>query len=172
MIEIRVADTEETADEDGEAPKKKGLLMPLVIGLVLAIAGGAGGFFVMSSGMLGGEEPEVTEAEAEPKRIPPIEDIAFVPLDPLTIDLGKSEVGQLLRFRAEVEVFAEYKADVEVLAPRLIDVMNSYLRAIDPKELEDPAALLRLRIQLLRRMQLVAGDGRVRDLLIMEFVLN
>ena len=167
-----MADTEQTLDDDGEAPKKKGLMMPLLIGLVLALAGGAGGFFVMSSGLLGGEDPVATEAEAEPRRVPPIEDIAFVPLDPMTIDLGKSEVGQLLRFRAEVEVYAEYKADVEVLVPRLMDVMNSYLRAIDPKELEDPSALLRLRIQLLRRMQLVAGDGRVRDLLIMEFVLN
>jgi len=32
--------------------------------------------------------------------------------------------------------------------------------------------LLRLRSQMLRRVQVVTGEGRVRDLLIMEFVLN
>jgi flagellar FliL protein len=50
--------------------------------------------------------------------------------------------------------------------------MNGYLRAIDPAELDEPATLLRIRAQLLRRIQLVTGDGRVRDLLVTEFVLN
>ena len=39
-------------------------------------------------------------------------------------------------------------------------------------ELEDPAALVRLRAQILRRLQIVTGEGRVRDLLVTEFVLN
>ena len=164
--------TEEPNDEDAEAPKKKGMLLPLLIGLVLALVGGAGGFFAVSSGLLGGDTAEVAAVAQEPLDLPSIDNIAFVQLDPMTIDLGQSEVGQLLRFRAEVEVFAEYQADVEAISPRLVDVMNSYLRAIDPKELEAQSALLRLRAQLLRRLQLVAGEGRVRDLLIMEFVLN
>ena len=33
-------------------------------------------------------------------------------------------------------------------------------------------ALIRLRAQMLRRIQVVSGEGRVRDLLITEFVLN
>ena len=32
--------------------------------------------------------------------------------------------------------------------------------------------LVRLRAQMLRRVQMVTGEGRVRDLLITEFVLN
>jgi flagellar FliL protein len=56
--------------------------------------------------------------------------------------------------------------------PRIVDVMNSYLRAIDPAEFDDSAALVRMRVQLLRRIQIVTGDGRVRDLLVTEFVLN
>jgi flagellar FliL protein len=39
-------------------------------------------------------------------------------------------------------------------------------------ELQDPSTLVRIRAHLLRRIQLVAGDGRVRDLLVTEFVLN
>ena len=56
--------------------------------------------------------------------------------------------------------------------PRIVDVMNGYLRALDAAELENPAALVRLRAQMLRRIQIVTGEGRVRDLLITEFVLN
>ena len=59
-----------------------------------------------------------------------------------------------------------------LLLPRIVDVMNGYLRALDAAELENPAALVRLRAQMLRRIQIVTGEGRVRDLLITEFVLN
>ncbi len=51
-------------------------------------------------------------------------------------------------------------------------MLNSYLRAVEVRQLEDPSALLRLRAQMLRRVQIVTGEGRVRDLLISEFVLN
>jgi len=51
-------------------------------------------------------------------------------------------------------------------------VINTYLRAIDPSDLEDPTALLRLRAQLLRRLQMVAGEDLVNDFLITEFILN
>ena len=49
---------------------------------------------------------------------------------------------------------------------------NSYLRALELRDLEDPSALTRLRAQMLRRVQVVAGPERVNDLLVMEFVLN
>jgi flagellar FliL protein len=63
-------------------------------------------------------------------------------------------------------------AEVTLLLPRILDVLNSYLRAIDVAEIEDSAALVRIRAQLLRRIQIVTGEGRVRDLLVTEFVLN
>ena len=56
--------------------------------------------------------------------------------------------------------------------PRVIDVLNSYLRALEIGDIADAAALVRLRAQMLRRIQIVTGAGRVNDLLIMEFVLN
>jgi len=46
------------------------------------------------------------------------------------------------------------------------------LRAVDVHDLENRNALIRLRSQMLRRIQLVIGQEQVRDLLIMEFVLN
>jgi len=58
------------------------------------------------------------------------------------------------------------------LLPRVLDVLNSYLRVIDMQELNDPRALVRLRAQLLRRVQIVTGDVLVRDLLVTEFVVN
>ena len=49
---------------------------------------------------------------------------------------------------------------------------DGYLRALQTSDVENPSALARLRAQMLRRVQIVTGQGRVNDLLIMEFVIN
>ena len=71
-----------------------------------------------------------------------------------------------------MEVKGGSEEEVTLLLPRVLDVLNGYLRAVDVRELESPSALIKLRAQMLRRVQLVTGEGQVRDLLIMEFVLN
>jgi flagellar FliL protein len=158
------------AEPVGEnAPKKKSKL-PLIIGLVLMLALGGGGFFAVYSGMiLGSHEETLVEAQGDtPVAIP---EIAFVALDPLVISLSGTSARHL-RFSAQLEVAKAYVADIELLKPRVMDVLNGYLRAVDMTSLEDPSALIRLRAQMLRRVQIVTGEGRVRDLLVIEFVLN
>ena len=51
-------------------------------------------------------------------------------------------------------------------------MLNGYLRAVDVEDIEDPSSLVRLRAQMLRRIQIVVGQDAVSDLLIIEFVLN
>ena len=181
-----------------EAPVKSGK-KPLILGLVLAMVGGGGGFYAASSGLIplgsgagggSGMEKEVqsngtdamstdsngmnTQSRAGMREEMPmaIGDIAYVEVDPITISLNASQSVRHLRFRAQLEVNAEFEDDVMALVPRVMDVMNSYLRALELSDLTGPLALARLRAQILRRVQVVTGTGRVRDLLIMEFVLN
>jgi flagellar FliL protein len=71
-----------------------------------------------------------------------------------------------------LEVPKSYQEDVTKVLPRVVDVLNSYLSALEIEDLEDRAALTRLRAQMLRRVQIVTGQGRVNDFLIMEFVLT
>ncbi len=172
-----MAETNKTSEEGAEtAPKKKSKL-PLFLGLVLALVGGGSGFYAVQSGMfLGGE----SQGETTPTRdnshvggaVKALPDIAFVAIDPLVISLGLGAASQHLRFRAQLEVPSKYKSDVETLLPRVVDVLNSYLRALEVEDLADAAALVRLRAQMLRRVQIVTGPSRINDLLIMEFVLN
>jgi flagellar FliL protein len=153
-----------------EPPAAKSSKMPLIIGLVLAIGGGAGGFFAAYKGIIPFGESDHQAAEESPKTGSP--DVAFVPIEPLTISLPQHSSNKHLRFRAELEVAKEYASEVALISPRIVDVMNSYLRALEVADLEDPAALTRLRAQIFRRVQTVAGPGRIKDVLIMEFVLN
>ena len=161
-----MADAEAAPDA---APKKKSK-MPLVIGLVLALTLGGGGFYAVFSGMiLAPAEMPMAEGEGGGEALP---DIAFVALEPLVISLGAAADSRHLRFTAQLEVEGSHAAEVTLLTPRILDVLNSYLRAVNVAELEDPSALVRIRAQMLRRIQIVTGEGRVRDLLIIEFVLN
>lgn len=156
------------ADVAEAQPKKNGKA-PLLVGMILAIVGGGAGFFAVQSGMLSGDDKE---AEAAEKVDPPKTDFAFVAIDPLVISLPSANGRDHLRFAAQLEVAPQYSAEVEAIKPRIIDVLNGYLRAVELAELEDPSTLMRMRSQMLRRVQVVAGEGRIRDLLIMEFVLS
>jgi flagellar protein FliL len=162
---MQVATAETTLNE---APKKRSK-KPLLIGLVLALLLGGGGFYATFSGMILGHAEDEHAAEVMPG---PLQGIAFVPLETMVISLGPDSGSAHLRFTAQVEVVDSATTDVTLLTPRILDVLNSYLRAIDTKSIEDPSAMGKLRAQMLRRIQIVTGEGRVRDLLITEFVLN
>lgn len=149
-----------------ETPKKKSLL-PLLLGLVLMLGLGGGAFYVVYSGLLFGPK-EVGTAEQRKDMQP---QTTFVALDPMVVSLGESGARHL-RFAAQLEVAPGRAAEAEQLKPRVMDVLNGYLRAVDITQLEDRSALIRLRAQMLRRIQIVTGDGLVRDLLIIEFVMN
>lgn len=154
-------------EEPEELPKKGGK-KGLIIGLALFLVLGAGGFFAAYSGMLPGTGgPEYVADKPEEKKEKP----SFVAIDPMVISLGRGARNHL-RFNAQLEVDPEKKDDVVNAMPRILDVLNGYLRAVELAELEDPAALIRLRAQMLRRVQLVTGKGYVRDLLITEFVFT
>ena len=150
------------------APKKKSAL-PLILGLVLFLVLGGGGFYAVYSGLI---LAPAAQQPANSGKMSETPDIAFVPLEPVTITLGEVAANIHLRFAAQLEVNSARKDEVTLLIPRILDVLNGYLRAVEVSELGDPNALVRLRSQMLRRIQIVTGEGRVRDLLVTEFVLN
>ncbi|WP_397541793.1 flagellar basal body-associated FliL family protein [Roseovarius salis] len=158
---------------DETRPRKRSRL-PLLAGLLLAMTGGGAGFYAVYSGSV--PVPAILSKSSEPQgprgkpgADPP--DVAFVPVEPLVISLNDGR-GTHLRFRAQLEVEPDQRGEVEHLMPRIVDVLNGYLRAVDVSDLRNNASLVRLRAQMLRRVQVVAGRDRVGDLLVMEFVMN
>ncbi|WP_344843552.1 flagellar basal body-associated FliL family protein [Celeribacter arenosi] len=165
--------SEDTSSED-PAPKKKSKL-PMLLGLVLMLALGGGGFFAVYSGLiLGSDDSHASESDGHdemPSIAAPV--VAFVPIEPLIINvIDTSGRGHHLRFHAQLEVTPSTEDTVISLMPRIVDVLNGYLRAVEVSTLENPSALINLRAQILRRLQIVAGADRVKDVLIMEFVIN
>ena len=161
--------TDATAEADGV--DKKASKMPLILGVIAALIGAGGGFFAVFSGMLLAPPPpeETQEAIVE---IAPLPDVAYVPIEPMVVSIGPLANQHHLRFHAQLEVPKQYRAEVEAVLPRIVDIINGYLRAVELEDLEDNLALHRFRSHLLQRIAIVAGRGRVNDLLFMEFVLN
>jgi flagellar FliL protein len=193
---------------DTAPPPRKASKLPLLLGIVLGLAGGGGGFMATRMGLFGASGGDVAGAEHAAEEESHVAEGAhggttdhaaddapaaegdhaeeggdaghggetkgasFVPLDPLIVNVDSPEGGRYLRFVAQVEAAPGKAVEVEANKPRFADVLNGYLRAVDIADLENPRALDLLRGQMLRRLQTVAGEGAIRDLLIVEFVLN
>lgn len=166
-----MSDTTEIDEEPEAAPKKSGG-KGMIVALVGALVAGGGGFFAtytgMLDGLLGGGSDDGREMDAAMSEAP----FMFVPLEPLIISLGPRAKAKMLKFTAQLEVAPEYVESVTAMIPRIQDVLNTFLRAVDEKELQNPGALTLLRAQMLRRIQIVIGEDQVRDLLIVEFILS
>lgn len=161
-----MAETLEKPTDELQKPTGKKRFLPILIGLVGAAVLGGGSFYAVQSGLILGPEEQ-----ARPVAMDPV-DYAFVPIEQMTISVLPGAGAKHLRFSAQIEVSMTSVAEVERLRPRLLDMMNMYLRAVAPQDLVDPAALVRLRAQLLRRARMIVGDDQVRDILITEFVLS
>jgi flagellar FliL protein len=123
-----------------------------------------------------GAETETAHAGAEPVVATaggalPLDGV-YVPLKPILVTVGGRGEARHLQFAAELEVAPGAAAEVEAAMPRTVDVLTTYLRAVSPTDIQDPAAMLRMRAQMLRRVQVVMGEGKVRDLLVAEFVMR
>lgn len=163
------------------APKKKSKAM--LFALIGAVLLGGGAFYGVYSGLVPlpfGSDPVVEQANLEESENTPdhrtgVFDpalIAFVPLEEMVISLGPEAQAKHLKVRVSIEVRPEASDSVEALTPRIVDVLNTFLRAVDERDFELPRSMLKIRAQMLRRVQLVTPRGAVRDVLIQEFVLN
>lgn len=149
--------------------RRTGFLAVAVASLAL---GGAAGFHAVRTGIV--EVPSLfagygaeAHGELDAWTAP-----SFVLLSPITVSLGPEARARHLRVALQLEVAPGAERAVADVAPRVLDVLNTFLRAVDEREFEIPRAMARLRAQMLRRVQLVAPPGTVHDVLIQEFVLN
>lgn len=168
-------------DMPADSPPK-GSKLPLILGVLLALLGGGAGFYAVTAGLLPlGRDADAADAHGgdgaaapPPSRhdVSPLADVAFVELPTLVVSLGPTAAAGHLRFTAALEVPRAAEAEVRGVEPRIVDAMNGYLRALEPADFEDRAALMLVRSHLMRRIELVIGQERLRDLLVLEFVLD
>lgn len=156
------------SEQDGKKGRK-GFLIAAILSLA---AGGGGAFYAVHSGVIPLPAALTGLAGAERTALDDWAAPSFVALEPLTVSLGPEARARHLRVAVQLEVAVGAEKAVGDVVPRVVDVLNTFLRAVDEREFEMPRAMARLRVQMLRRVQLVAPPGAVHDVLIQEFVLS
>lgn len=163
---------EETVEQEAEKKPKglKGVLFPVIS----AVASGAAVAAVIAFAPIPNDKCVVADAEPvhENSLMKSYKEVEFVNLEPLVVTLGPNATSEYLKISISIETSHDKAKAAEHLKPRFRDVLNTYLRAVDEHDLAEPAAMTRLRAQMLRRLQVVASPDIVSDLLITDFVLN
>jgi flagellar FliL protein len=162
--------------------KKKLILIALPVLLLLI---GAGVFF---SGVLGKKEEHPTEAgEAGHEAVAEGEhgeeagkdakaDPIFFELPDVIVNIrgkGKAKATNFLKMKINLELGnPESVPLVEKRLPRIVDQMQTYLRELRVEDLEGSEGMLRLREELLKRIQATADGADVKDVLFAEMILQ
>ncbi len=151
-----------------DGAKKPGKLKKIIVMLVLLIALGGGAGFAAYSGLI----PLPFFHADDKASMPDLETTVFVPLPKITIPLGENAKARYLSAQFSIETEKPYTKRIETLQPRLMDMFNTYLRAVEEKQLLEPSRFQSLQAQMLRRARLVAGEDAVKNILVQEFILQ
>jgi len=186
---------------EGEAPAKKKppiLIIAIAAGVLVLGGGGAAAFFLMKPkpaaehGEKGAEEHGKKKEKKEKKKegeegakpaeggagAPVIKEgpdgVVFYTLPDIVVNMqtadGKST---FLKLKLTFELPDEETAEVLTPnLPRLQDMFQTFLRELRPEDLNGSQGTYQLRVELLRRVNLVAAPSKVNAVLIEEMLIN
>lgn len=166
------------AAAEGDAPKqsfiKKLLGNKLIlfggVGVILLLAIGGGAYFFLFAGEE--EHPAGEAAEHELPVTPP--HIAFYDMPDIIVNIqGQDSNPAYLKLSVSLELEnEEEKAGIQALQPRIVDQFQAYLREMRMDDLKGSAGVVRLKEELLRRINASAAPYRVRDVLLKQMIVQ
>jgi flagellar FliL protein len=183
-----MAEASSTAEAQSVAAgKKKGgkKLILLVLLLLLLIGGGGAAFMFVPAvhdkitGLIGGGAPSAKK-EAEAIEEKPY----FVEIPEITVTMPNAGRARQLRIKIALELAKhpgaeggkEEKKDSatnpDVLSPRVYDGLVLYLRTLRDAEVDGALSIDRMRGDLQRRLDLLLGDGVLKDVLITSLIIG
>lgn len=157
------------AEAPHDAPPKKSSKILILLSFTLSLGLAGGSYWAVTH--LGIFHSE-SHTDAKNEHINLGGTPAFVPIDAIVVSLEHEHKTHHLRFKAELDVPEAAEDDVIALMPRIVDVLNTFLRALSLEDIKHPSALTKIRSQMLRRVKIVLGEHQVNDILVMEFVIN
>ncbi|HEX4533928.1 MAG TPA: flagellar basal body-associated FliL family protein [Rhizomicrobium sp.] len=172
--------SEGEAAEGGAAPKQgfiKKLLgnkkMLMIFGggtLALLLALGAGAYFFLFSAAP--PPPPKTPQIAALPALPP--QVAFYEMPDIVVNIQSADsTPAFLKLSVSLELdTAAEKPGLQALMPRIVDQFQAYLRELRIDDLKGSAGVLRLKEELLRRINDAAAPYRVKDVLLKQMIVQ
>ena len=179
--EKQAADVEEPEEgaEGGQpaAPKQgfvknllgnKKLLMIAGGGVLVLLLGiGAGLYFFVFSGSGESEQAKIAAGPQFPVTPP---QVAYYDVPDLIVNIQAADGSPAyLKLSLALELYSgDEKAGLQALMPRIVDQFQGYLRELRVDDIKGSAGIMRLKEELLRRINIAAAPYRVRDVLLTE----
>jgi flagellar protein FliL len=141
--------------------------------LLLVALGGGGAWYFLKSG-----EAETTAdgKPAEPAQITrlPSENTSFYELPDIIVNIQAPDGSPAyLKLAVSLEVDQpDAKALIEPVLPRVIDQFQTYLRELRVEDIRGSAGVMRLKEELLRRVNFALAPLPVRDVLLKEMIVQ
>lgn len=184
--------------EEGEAPaKKKPKLMMLVIAGVAALAvlggGGAGAYFMFLKPKPAGEHGETAKKDEKKKKkdgghagkdgkaepgAPTVKEgpdgVVFYTLPDIVVNMQTADGRPtFLKLKLTLELPNHEMADeLTPDMPRMNDMFQTFLREMRPEDLSGSQGSYQLRMEILRRVNLLVAPQKVNAVLIEEMLIN
>ncbi|PCJ71790.1 MAG: flagellar basal body protein FliL [Rhodobiaceae bacterium] len=166
-------DFDDSTGDGEEAPTKKlsGKVMVLFIALpaIVVIGGIVGALFAFD--VFGGGEGDMEMVEVvEEERVPPV----FFDMPEILVNMSTNGgPSRYLKMRVALEVPDEdVIAEIELVMPRVVDSFQVYLRELRPEDMEGSASIVRMKEELLRRVNLAVEPIHINDVLFKEVVVQ
>lgn len=166
---------EDGGDAEGEGASKgrfskKMLMIAGGGGAVVLLLLGAGVYFMFFAGS-GEPKPKMIGNVVLPV-VPP--QVVFYDMPDLVVNIQSADpTPAYLKLSLALELAApEEKPGIQVLMPRIIDQFQSYLRELRIDDLHGSAGVMRVKEELLRRVNAAAAPYPVRDVLLKEMIVQ
>jgi flagellar FliL protein len=162
---------------EGEAGSKKGLrkfltrkiLMIAVPALILVLGGGGAGAYFL---LLKPHDASGAKLADAPPLTPP--QVAFSDVPDILVNIQSNDgTPAYLKLSLSLEMDNDLeKTGMTALMPRLVDQFQSYLRELRIDDLKGSEGVLRLKEELLRRVNTAAAPYKVRDVLLKQMIVQ
>lgn len=140
--------------------------------LVLVLGGGAGAYLFLSGGKDDAARHDKI-AHAEPAPIVPPK-VAFYDMPDVVVNI-QSQDGSPAYLKLSVALELQSADEVpglKALMPRVVDQFQGYLRELRVDDLRGSQSVMRLKEELLRRVNAAAAPYRVHDVLLKEMIVQ
>jgi flagellar FliL protein len=147
--------------------RKKLLIIGAPVLLLLLGGAGAGAYFLVF------KKAEVKQAKAEETPLTP-PTVAYSDIEKLTVNIqGASDTPAYLQLSVSLELEnEEQKKAIDSLMPRVRDQFQAYLRELRIEDTQGSAGVLRVKEELLRRVNVAAAPYHVRDVLLKDMLIQ
>jgi flagellar FliL protein len=144
-----------------------------VAGLLVVLGGGGAAFYFFGGSGKPAEEAAAESVKTESDKLP-AEKAAFFDIPDIIVNIQTPDsTPAYLKLSVALELEKmEAKAAIEPVLPRIVDQFQTYLRELRVEDIRGSAGVMRLKEELLRRVNLAVAPTPVRDVLLKEMIVQ